>query len=173
MNSTEMAKRMTSALRGQYRAALATLEQSMISCDAETWIAAHPDWPVNRVVFHVLLFADVYLDWGEDVVREQEFHRTHTELFQDYEELEDRPQKNTYSKAGCSAYLEHCRSKVDRTMNEETEEVLFGDCGFPGRKLTRVELHIYNIRHIQHHAAQLGLRRQLRGGEPLRWVGKD
>jgi hypothetical protein len=30
-------------------------------------------------------------------------------------------------------------------------------------------LHMYNIRHVQHHAAQLGLRSQLGGGPALQW----
>jgi hypothetical protein len=37
--------------------------------------------------------------------------------------------------------------------------------------LSRAELHIYNIRHIQHHAGQLSLRLRLETGEGVDWVG--
>jgi hypothetical protein len=160
------------ALLGQFRAALETLEQCIAMCDDKTWGASHPDTAVNQVVFHTIFFADFYLGFGESGFREQAFHRANTQLFQNYEELEDHTPVNFYSKQGCNAYLEHCRAKAEGTLHGESAEVLSGDCGFPYRNLTRVELHIYNIRHIQHHAAQLGLRNQLNGGEPLRWVGK-
>lgn len=161
-----------SALLGQYRAALETLEQCIGMCDEDTWSAPHPDTAVNQVVFHTLFFADLYLGFGESGFRDQPFHRDNPQLFQDYEDFEDRVQRNFYSREGCRAYLEYCYSKVNTTLEGEDAAVLSGDCGFPYRKLTRIELHIYNIRHIQHHAAQLGLRNQLHGGDPLRWVGK-
>jgi hypothetical protein len=160
------------ALLGQYRAALATLEQCIAMCDESTWAAPHPDTAVNQVVFHTLFFADLYLGFGESGFRDQSFHRDNPELFQDYEEVEDRAPRNFYPREGCSAYLEHCRAKAAANLHGETAEVLSGDCGFPYRNLSRIELHIYNTRHIQHHAAQLGLRNQLNGGSPLRWVSR-
>ena len=47
-----------------------------------------------------------------------------------------------------------------------------GESGFFWRESSRAELHVYNLRHIQHHAAQLGLRFQLAGGAPLEWVSE-
>jgi hypothetical protein len=161
-----------SALLRQYLAALATLQQCIDMADDETWAAPHPDTAVNQVVFHTLFFADLYLNHGESGFRDQPLHRQNAAFFQDYEELEDRAPKNFYDREACIRYLEYCRSKASSTLNGETADVLMGDCGFPFRQMTRVELHVYNIRHIQHHAAQLGLRNQLRGGEPLRWISK-
>jgi hypothetical protein len=161
-----------SALLSQYLAALTTLQQCIDLADDATWAAPHPDTAVNQVVFHTLFFADLCLNHGESGLGDQPFHRQNAALFQDYEELEDRVPKNFYDREGCIRYLEYCRSKASSTLNRETADVLMGDCGFPYRQMTRVELHIYNIRHIQHHAAQLGLRNQLRAGRPLQWVGK-
>jgi len=42
--------------------------------------------------------------------------------------------------------------------------VLAGQSGFHRRKCSGAELHVYNIRHVQHHAAQLSLRLRLDGG---------
>lgn len=172
MGTESFAESVGNALRSQYKAALATLEQAVSFSDEESWAAEHPDGAVNRVVFHTLMFADVYLDWGEDVFREQTFHKENPQLFQDYEELEDRPSRNFYAKDDCVAYLAHCRKKVDEVLTTETPELLSGDCGFPSRRLSRLELHVYNIRHIQHHAAQLGLRNQPAGGKPAAWVSR-
>ena len=172
MANTNSNQALCAALVGQYRAALQTLEQCIEMCDDETWSAPHPDTAVNQVVFHTLFFTDLYLGFGESSFRDQQFHRDNRELFQDYEEFEDRIQRNFYSREGCREYLKYCYHKADTTLDGEHAAILYGDCGFPYRKLTRIELHIYNIRHIQHHAAQLGLRNQLKGGQPLRWVGK-
>ena len=35
----------------------------------------------------------------------------------------------------------------------------------------RAELHVYSIRHIQHHAAQLSLRLRLDAGVAIPWIG--
>lgn len=161
------------SLQGQYQAALSTLEQCIVDSDADTWTADHLDGPVNRVVFHTLIFTDVYLDWGEDRFRTQEFHIENPQLFQDYEELLDREPRNTYDKDDCVSYLSHCRLKVRQSLPNESIDILIGDSGFPSRQFSRLALHIYNIRHIQHHAAQLGLRRQLAEGSELRWVSVD
>ena len=40
------------------------------------------------------------------------------------------------------------------------------------RYFTRAELHLYNIRHIQHHAAQLILRLRLDTDVDIPWVGR-
>jgi len=172
MSVQQITEFVTSGLRGQFRAALSTLEQSIERSDAETWAASHPDQPVNRAVFHSLFYTDLYLDWGKDVFREQAFHAANAGLFQDYEELEPVEPRNFYAQDDCRNYLEFCRQKVDAVLGSESMDVLQGDCGFPRRKLSRLELHVYNIRHIQHHAAQLGLRSQLSGGDSLDWVGK-
>lgn len=160
------------SLRSQYLAALATLAQTVESCDPGTWVAAHPDGEINQAVFHTLMFTDLYLDWGEELFRAQPFHREHPELFQDYEELRPVMPSNRYPQEGCAEYLGHCRKKVEAALAGESGAILLGECGYPRRKMSRLELHIYNIRHIQHHAAQLGLRRQLAGGDELDWVSR-
>jgi uncharacterized damage-inducible protein DinB len=160
------------AVTSQLIAALKTLEQSMDRCDDQTWAADHIDTAVNQVVFHTLFFTDLYLNRGTDGFQKQPFHQENRDFFQDYEEFEDRPQTNTYDKTACREYLAHCIRKVRSVVESETETTLNGESGFEWRKCTRAELHIYNMRHIQHHAAQLGLRHQLLGGDPLKWVGE-
>jgi hypothetical protein len=50
--------------------------------------------------------------------------------------------------------------------------VLAGPSGFRRRKCSRAELHVYNVRHIQHHAAQLILRLRLDTDVDVPWVGQ-
>ena len=156
----------------QLRAALKTLGQSIDLFDDEAWEADHMDGAVNNVVFHTLFYADLYLNRGEEGFEDQPFHKKNPDFFRDYEEKENRPPTNFYERDKCREYLEFCMEKARSMMESETETTLKGESGFHWRKSTRAELHIYNVRHIQHHAAQLGLRNQILGGQPLKWVGE-
>jgi hypothetical protein len=74
------------------------------------------------------------------------------------------------------SYLAICRQKMLETLAAETTESLQGPCGFSWRKFSRGELHIYNIRHVQHHTGQLSafLRRvdqALKDRKALPWIG--
>lgn len=89
----------------------------------------------------------------------------------DYEEFEDRDPVGHYDKPSIQTYLRHCRAKAAEAVAAETEQSLVGHCGFPRRTLTRAELHVYNIRHLQHHAAQLSLRLRLDAGINIPWFG--
>ena len=53
----------------------------------------------------------------------------------------------------------------------ETAERLEGPSGFERRDFSRAELHAMNIRHVQHHAAALGLRLKLDLSVDLPWFG--
>ncbi len=160
------------SLASQYSAALSTLNEAIEFFPEPAWSESHPDGSAERVVFHALFYTDVYLGDGLDALKTQPFHESNPEFFQDYEELESREPVNQYDRAACLAYLEFCRGKVERVLAKSTESALVSDSGFQGRDLSRLALHIYNIRHIQHHAAQLGLRNQLAGGKPLAWKSR-
>ena len=62
--------------------------------------------------------------------------------------------------SGESAVLEerrrarHMQGAADMLAGE-TAETLGAPCGLARRDFSRAELHVVNIRHIQHHAAQL------------------
>ena len=167
---TELFKSITAS---QYLAALATLDQSIEGASDEIWAANHIDTAVDQVVFHTLFYTELYLGRGMGGFRSQQFHQDTVDMFRDYEELEENGVNHHYTKAMCKEYMKHCLRKAHDIMESETETTLRGESGFHWRKCTRAELHIYNIRHIQHHAAQLGLRNQLIGGAPLNWVSGE
>ena len=156
-------------LINQYEAAMATLWQGIIQCPEDKWNSEHPDSPFSRVVFHTLIFVDVYLGRDENEIKYQAFHKNNKHNFKNYEELEDRIPSNMYDREFIEEYFEFCLEKLREQIPGEDSEVLYGESGFSYRKFTRLELHLYSIRHIQHHAAQLGLRNQLETGIELEW----
>ncbi|HUW70527.1 MAG TPA: DinB family protein [bacterium] len=171
--SNRMEQTMLETIKGlitsQMVAALDTLKYCMDSCPDAEWQEPHKDYPFSQVVFHALFYADYYL--GRDTVpsKDQAFHKAHKDVFKDYEELEDKIPRNLYEKAFCLDYLAHCTSKLKAAVESETRESLTGTSGIEFRKTSRAELYVYNTRHIQHHAAQLGLRIQWVTGKEMPW----
>jgi hypothetical protein len=161
---------LSTAILGQFEAALSVLGQALAECGEEDLSAPHPDAPFSQVVFHALIFTDVYLGWDEEAVKTQGFHLDHRDEFLDYEELQDREPLRTYGRTFLREYLGFCLAKARTTLALESDAVLGGGSGFSYRKFSRLELHLYSIRHVQHHAAQLGLRNQLATGNVLRWA---
>ena len=121
------------------------------------------------------MFTDLYLQPTDDVeaFKAQAFHVQNKSAFRDYEELEDRPQVLLYEKPFVLEYLRHVRRKAQETVARETADVLAGPSGFHWRHCSRAELHVYNIRHIQHHAAQLSLRLRLDANVDVPWVSHE
>jgi hypothetical protein len=157
------------ALSHQLKAALKTLGYVIEICPDSEWQKDHGDAPFSQVVFHTLFYADFYLGKDSRPFKEQPFHRSHQETFADYEEMEERKPARLYEKAFCRDYLAHCLSKLDAMMEIETLESLSGESGIDFRHCNRMELYIYGERHIQHHAAQLGLRIQQVAGKEMKW----
>lgn len=160
-------------LAHQYEASLSMLNLAIARCPDASWNAPVASWKFCQAAFHVVFFADVYLQPGDDVdaLKHQPFHRAHAADFRDYEELEARAQVLLYEKAFVQNYLLFVRQKAQETIARESSAVLAGPSGFRRRQCSRAELHIYNIRHIQHHAAQLILRLRLDADVDVPWVG--
>jgi hypothetical protein len=160
-------------LAHQYEASLCTLNLAVVRCPEPTWNQRVAAWKFCQAAFHAVFFADVYLQPSDDVaaLKLQAFHIDHKADFRDYEELEDREQVLLYEKAFVLSYLQNIRRKAQEIIARESADTLAGPSGFRRRKCSRAELHVYNIRHIQHHAAQLSLRLRLDTDLDVPWVG--
>ena len=151
----------------QFRAALAMLEQCITRCPDEHWDATIGKYPFWQVVYHTLCFVDCYLSPSND-----DFTRT-VEARQKAEsagapppafnpqprgmaELDDEYPSRRFTREEMIQYAAICRAKLDATIPNESDETLDGPSGFPWlAKLSRAELHLYNLRHVCHHTGQL------------------
>ena len=158
-------------LAHQYQATLCTLNACIDCCPEAAWDAPVANLTFSQVAFHTLFFTDLYLAPDVESLRTQTFHRDHPGFFRDYEELEPRRQQHGYDRPSIKRYLEHCREKARAVILAETEQSLNGPSGFDWKEYNRAELHVTNIRHIQHHAAQLSLRLRIDFGVDVPWVG--
>jgi hypothetical protein len=155
----------------QYEAAFCTLNVCIDRCPDANWNLPVANLKFCQVAFHTLFFADYYLGTSPAALRLQKFHPNNAHVFRDYEELEDRRQQLLYERADVKRYLAHCRNKAREVIGEETADVLAARCGFPPKTVSRAELHVYNLRHLQHHAAQLSLRLRLDAEVDVPWIG--
>jgi hypothetical protein len=153
---------------GQFEAALAMLSHCAAACPAEHWEGRIARNSFRQVAYHSLFFADYYLSPNEDAFQLRELH------------LQGGDERQPVVSAGLSKeetipYAAICRQKAIDIVSSETAETLIGPSGFSFQQISRLEMHVYNIRHLQHHVGQLSayLRRvdPSLGDQALPWVG--
>ena len=135
-------------LLNQYEGALCMLHETLLACPAEAWNEKIAFRTLGQTAYHTLFFTDFYLSPTEKDFTPRPLH------IAGGDELADGlttglPQPDAI------AYLLICRQKALDQLAIETEGSLRAPAAFTYRTFSRGELHIYNIRHIQHHTAQL------------------
>jgi uncharacterized damage-inducible protein DinB len=75
----------------------------------------------------------------------------------------------TYTRAELLGYLEYCRRKCQETIGALSNEGANRMCRFSWGELPFAELLLYNMRHVQEHAAQLHLFLGQQAGKPAAW----
>jgi hypothetical protein len=163
-----------SVLWSQMEASLRMMQECIEKCPADHWsgepprtIAKYPFW---MVTYHTLCFVDVYLSPGDEVWQPRpDLHPLGRA------ELENEYPSRMFSRAELLAYAAICRELAGRVLGDhehaESDQTLAGPSGFKRLPFSRAELHIYNIRHIQHHTGQLSAYLR-RNGVDTRWVGR-
>jgi uncharacterized damage-inducible protein DinB len=152
----------------QYEAALCMLDDCLRKCPDAAWdrpVAKYPFW---QVAHHVLIFTDLYLSPSKAAF---EFRADFNPG--GWKDFDDEYPARRFEREELTNYVQVCRRKALDIVAAETAESLAGESGFDWLKFSRAELHLYNIRHVQHHTAQLGAcLRQLDGSIDPRWVGR-
>jgi len=149
----------------QFGAAIDMLDNAILACPEELWGDRTQDQEYWYVTYHALFWLDLYLTGAvEGFVPPAPF--TLDEL-DPAGLLPDR----VYTKDELHAYLLHCRTKCQETVNALTDERAQHECVFGKRVMRFGELLLYNMRHVQEHAAQLSLILGQKYGSAPGWVG--
>ena len=155
-----------SAIRQQFHAAIDMLANAIEACPDSVWLGEGRGafW---YLAFHTLFFVDLY----HSPVGEDQFQPPPPF---DKGELEDAVvlPEIAYSKDQLLSYLNHCRRKLEAVMAGMTEDWATASCPFDYRAMSNGELLLYNMRHVQHHAAQLNLLLRQKTASAPRWVSK-
>ncbi len=158
----------------QFGAAIDTLGEALRNCPDELWEGRlWEDEPEQWVAsgfsafwylgYHTLFWLDLYLYGAEEGFMPPEPF--------DLVEMEaGETLPRTYSRDELLGYLESCRDKCRETIMKLTPEGARRPCRFPWGELPYGELLLYNLRHVQEHAAQLHLFLGQRARRPAGWV---
>jgi hypothetical protein len=158
----------------QFGAAIDMLENATQACPAELWSdhSKLPQWESNDVVgfwylvYHTLFFLDFYLSGtSQGFAPPPPFN---LDELDPAGLLPERP----ISKTELQTYLAHCRWKCRTVIGNLTEHGARERCGFEWLDLSIAELLLYNMRHTQHHAAQLNLILRQKTSSSPRWVSR-
>ena len=154
------------AVWSQFGAAIDMLEHAAQACPDELWGDRSRQPEFWYVLFHALFYLDLYLS-------ESDVGFTPPAPFT-LDELDDRGLKpeRVYTREELMRYLRHGREKCRSTISALTEERLRERSGFSWLEIPVGEVLLYNMRHVQHHAAQLNLLLRQAGVSVPSWVRK-
>lgn len=143
----------------QFASAIGMLERAIHACPDELWSdpSRPPEWKDDDVVgfwyvvYHTLFWLDCYLTGSREGFAPPEPFN-----LDEFDPAGTLPER-AYSKAELLDYLDHGREKCRVTIAALTAEKAARLCEFPWVRLSFGELLLDNMRHVQHHTAQLNL----------------
>ena len=158
------------ALRGilyqQFGASIDMLENSMLACPDELWSNRSQRPEFWYLIYHTLFWVDLYLSGAID-----EFTPPAPFSLEELDPAGIIPER-PYTRDELQAYLDHCREKCRTTLGNLTDEQANRHCAFPWGEVSFAELQVYNMRHVQHGAAQLNLILRQKTDSAPGWVAR-
>jgi len=157
-------------IQSQYHASLEMLRQAIAKCPESLWNDPQPKNKFWHLAYHALFYTHLYLqDSEKDFVP----WTKHRDEYQFMGPLPWPPHKEPaigepYSQQEVLEYLELCQQQVEERVASLN---LDAESGFFWLPFGKLELQIYNIRHIQHHAGELAERLGTRENVQVDWVG--
>jgi hypothetical protein len=161
----------TQAIKSQYRASLRMLGDAISKCADALWDSAEYQNRFWHIAYHALFYTHLYLQDSDKAFVPWSKHR------KGYESLGPLPRPphgessngESYTKEEVLEYLAVCQDEVEERLSSIDLEAASGFHWLPFGKL---ELQLYNIRHLQHHTGQLGDRLRTKQAAALSWVAK-
>ena len=141
-------------IQSQYLAALRMLRQAIVKCPESLWDAPGKQDKFWRKSYHALFYAHLYLQ--------------HTEKdFIAWEKHHDPDGEAPFTKSEVLEYLSFVEKQVADSVSVTDLEA---ESGFHWLPFDKLELQLYNIRHIQQHSGELYERLDAHENIELSWV---
>jgi hypothetical protein len=151
----------------QFGASIDTLENAITACPNEVWGDQISYFEYWYYAYHTLFYLDFYLSEPpnpDSFAPPAPF--TRSELSAD--ELPER----VYTKTELLTYLEFTREKCRTRIAGLTDEGMQERFKVWKKEYSVLEWLLYNMRHVQHHAAQLNLLLRQRTNDAPLWVSR-
>jgi hypothetical protein len=149
---------------GQFGASLDMLENALRACPDQLWSDRSRRPEFWYLVYHTLFFLDLYLSGSEEG-----FLPPAPFTLAELDPAGVLPER-VYTKTELQSYLQHGRLKCQETIDAMTENQARQLRRFGWGEVSFQELLLYDMRHVQHHAAQLYLILRQTVGSAPRWV---
>ena len=161
-------------LKSQYHASLAMLHEAIERCPEDVWLSAEQKNAFWQVAYHTLFFTHLYLHRDYASFRPW---RGHQRNVQHEDGIGGPADPNSplplipvpYTKAQALEYWALCDGMVDETI--DNVDLASPECGFHWYRMSKLEHQFVNIRHVQHHTAQLADRLRAAVDIGVTWVG--
>lgn len=156
-------------LQSQFHATLSMLKQTIERCPNTLWTAPTATRPFWHIGYHVLFYTHLYLaPTGADFTPWQH-HRPNYNFLGETPWSSHRMEEinQPYTKDEILAYLAFCQHEVDTRIHNIDPDA---PSGFDWLPFNKLELMLYNLRHLQHHTGELGDRLGQQHIE-VDWVG--
>ncbi|HEY8228313.1 MAG TPA: DinB family protein [Pyrinomonadaceae bacterium] len=163
-----------SVLKSQYHAALAMLRETLERCPADLWSNTDHVNAFWQIAYHTLFFTHLYLQPNEAAFHPWEHHQS---AVQHEDGLTGPPDPEStlplipspYARADVFEYWSICDAMVDDAV--DALNLHDPSSGFSWYKVSKFEHQIINLRHLQHHTAQLADRLRSTADVGIKWVG--
>jgi hypothetical protein len=159
---------MKNEIISQYRAGLKMLTDAVERCPENLWNSEQYENRYWRIVYHTLHYTALYLSGGLDNFKSWKIHR------KDYHILgpvsyngEPIEIPVIYTREELLEYAGVIHDDCEKAVNDIP---LDKNSGFDWLPINRFELHLYNIRHLQHHTGQLIEQLHHHGIQGIKWI---
>jgi hypothetical protein len=160
---------MKNAITSQYKSSLKMLMDVIEKCPDCVWEDDAYENAYWRIVYHSLFYTALYLSKSEhNFVPWTKHIKNYNYLGLLSHDKKPIVINSIYYKADLMGYARSIFNSLETLVTDNADE----ESGFSWLPMNKPELHIYNIRHIQHHTGQLIERLHQNGISGINWVGK-
>ena len=162
-NKIKMEKTINETIWRQFGASIEMLENAINFCPINLWDTEKKFWYIS---YHCLFWLDYYL-----TLKPGEFSPSSPFTLSEFEPSGTMPDR-TYSKEELLTYLEFSKKKCYDLVSGMTDEIASSRWINNFKNYSVYEILLYNMRHVQHHTAQLNLLLRQELNDAPKWVSE-
>lgn len=158
---------MKNELVSQYKAAVKMLLDTIEKCPDGLWESIEFENAFWRIAYHALFYTSLYLSESADKFVPWDKHMpNYNSLGTVTHDQEPIIINVVYSKNDIIDYAIRISDSLENMVSDKNNDE---QCGFYWIPMNRLQLHLYNIRHLQHHVGQLTERLHQAGIQGIKW----
>ncbi len=145
----------------QFGASIKMLENAIELCPEKFWDSEKKFW---YITYHCLFWLDYYLTLNPD-----DYSPPTPYTLSEFDPEGAMPDR-TYTQEELLSYLQHCRNKCRDLILSLTDQIASSRWVNDYKNYSVFEIILYNMRHVQHHTAQLNLLLRQEIDDAPKWV---